>query len=109
MTNYKFGDVVLIDFPQIELSRRKKRPALVLLDIGDRDIVLAPVTTKERTSRGDYRLRHWKSSGLLRASWVRLAKIACLGKQDIALRLGRLTEHDKKMISELWQRLYDLY
>ncbi|MBI3582652.1 MAG: type II toxin-antitoxin system PemK/MazF family toxin [Nitrospinae bacterium] len=45
MTSYKLGDIVLVDFIQSD-GERKRRPALVILDIGDSDIVLAPITTK---------------------------------------------------------------
>jgi mRNA interferase MazF len=84
----------------------KKRPALVILDIGDADIILAHITTKERSGQGDYKLRDWSSSGLLRESWVRLAKITCLDKSDITCRVGQLIDHDKDMIITLWQRVY---
>lgn len=76
-TKYEFGEVVLVDFPQSG-SVQKRRPALVILDIGDADVVLAPITTRERSTRGDYKLRDWQLVGLLRESWVRLTKIACL-------------------------------
>ena len=55
MTKYNFGDIIIIDFPQSGLIQRKRRPALILLDIGDIDIVLAPITTKERLGPGDYK------------------------------------------------------
>ena len=106
MTTYEFGDVVLVDFPQSGTSARKRRPALVILDIGDADVVLAPITTRERLGRGDSTLRDWSESGLLRASWVRLAKVACLEKRDITRRLGRLTDHDRARLMHLWQELY---
>ena len=106
MTNYEFGDVVLVDFPQSGIDQTKRRPALVVLDIGDADVVLAPITTRERSGRGDYRLRDWSVSGLLRESWVRLAKITCLEKSDITRRIGRLSNHDKAMLAALWQALY---
>ncbi len=89
MTTYDFAEVVLVGFPQSGVTTRKKRPALVLLDIGDADVVLAPVTSRARSGQGDYRLREWSAAGLLRASWIRLAKITCLEKRDITLRLGR--------------------
>jgi mRNA interferase MazF len=106
MTNYDWGDIVLVEFPQSGLDQRKRRPALVVLDIGDADVVLAPITTRQRSGRGDYKLRDWSAGGLLRESWVRLAKIACLQKSDITRRLGHLTIHDKSMLAALWQTLY---
>ena len=106
MTSYEFGDIVLVAFPQSGTSQRKRRPALVVLDIGDADVVLAPITTRERSGRGDYRLRDWSAGGLLRESWVRLAKIACLEKRDIIRRLGRLTDVDRDALNALLQALY---
>jgi mRNA interferase MazF len=86
MTNSNFGEVVLVEF--LHAYTIKKRPALVILDIGDADIVLAPITTKERTGQGDYELQDWSTGGLLRKSWVRLAKISCLEKSAITRWLG---------------------
>ena len=106
--NYEFGEIVLVDFPQSGLAQRKRRPALVILDIGNADIVLAPVTTKKRIVQGDCKLRDWQNSGLLRESWVRLSKIACLKKIDIVRRLGRLTDYDRNKIIREWRSLYVL-
>ena len=106
MMNYEFGDVVLVAFPQSGTPVRKRRPALVVLDIGDADIVLAPITTRERAGPGDAPLHTWAASGLLRASWVRLAKIACLAKGDITRHLGHLGDDDMQRLVALWQALY---
>ena len=106
MTNYEFGEIVLVDFPQSGRVRGKKRPALVVLDIGDADAVLAPITTRERLGHGDYKIRDWEFCGLLRASWLRLAKIACLRKEEIMRRLGQLTEHDENAVSQIWRSVY---
>ena len=65
MTNYEFGDIVLVDFPQSDTGKRKRRPALVVLDIGDADVILAPITTRERSGQGDHKLRDWSACGLL--------------------------------------------
>ena len=106
MTNFKFGDVVLVDFPQSGMAQKKKRPALVVLDTGDSDSVLAPITTRKRFAQGDYKLIDWSTSGLLRESWVRLAKIASMEKSDINRRIGCLTDVDKEAVAALWQLLY---
>ena len=106
MTSYEFGEIVLIDFPQSGTSVKKKRPALVILDTGDADLVVAPVTSRERSGPGDYRLRTWSEAGLLRSSWVRLAKVACLEKRTISRRLGRVAAEDAHQIAEVWREHY---
>jgi len=105
MTKYKFGDIVLVIFYQTDGSK-KQRPALVVLDAGDDDIVLAPITTTERKSKGDYKIKNWKQSGLLLDSWLRLAKIVCLSKKDISIKLGVFSVNDKKSTVQIWNRLY---
>jgi mRNA interferase MazF len=46
MTTYQPGDVVLVAFPHTGKTRTKNRPALVILDTGDADVVVARVTTQ---------------------------------------------------------------
>lgn len=105
MIKYKFGDVVLVIFYQTD-GNRKQRPALVILDAGDDDILLAPITTTERKSKGDYKIKNWRQSGLLLDSWARLAKVSCLSKSDICQKLGVFSMEDKKQIVQIWNRLY---
>src|SRR3989338_551909 len=105
MTKYKFGDVVLTTFYQTD-GNKKQRPTLAVLDTGDDDVILAPITTTERKSKGDYKIKDWQQSGLLLDSWVRLAKIACLSKSDINQRLGTFTVSDKKQIILVWNKVY---
>jgi mRNA interferase MazF len=109
MINYDFGDIVLVDFPFSGTRQRKKRPALVILDVKDRDVVLAPITSAKRSGVGDYKLKDWSANGLLKTSWVRLAKIASLEKGDITRRMGHCTDYDKQKISTLWQNIYRLF
>jgi mRNA interferase MazF len=106
MTSFEAGEIVLIAFPQIGTSAKKKRPALVALDIGDDDLVLAPVTTRNRSGAGDVQIHQWSKAGLLRPSWVRLAKVACLEKQAVTKRLGRLAARELGDLAERWRRLY---
>jgi mRNA interferase MazF len=108
MTTSECGDVVFVDLPQLGTSQRKRRPAPVVLDIGDADVVLAPITTQARTARGDYALQEWAASGLLRPSWIRLAKLACLEKRDMTRRLGRLRAQDHTTLIQLWHTIYAL-
>jgi mRNA interferase MazF len=106
MTNFEFGDMVLILFPQTAASTRKQRPGIVMLDIGDADLVIAPVTSKTRSAAGDLRLTDLTNSGLVRPSWVRLAKVATLLKTDVVRKLGRMASSDRIQIAQNWQKLY---
>jgi mRNA-degrading endonuclease toxin of MazEF toxin-antitoxin module len=45
MTNDKVGDLVLVDFPLTGSGPGQPRPALVIVDTGVADVVLARVTT----------------------------------------------------------------
>jgi mRNA interferase MazF len=107
MIRYKFGDVVFSTFYQTD-GNKKQRPALVILDIGDDDIILAPITTTKRKSKGDYEIKNWKQSGLFLSSWIRLAKIACLSKDNINKQFGTLNSSDKKGVALFWNKLYKI-
>lgn len=102
------GEIVLIAFPQTESPAPKKRPALVVLDIGDDDLVLAPITSRERSGVGDRAVVSWREAGLLRPSWVRLAKVACLQKLRVSRRLGKLGSQELGELRASWARLYTL-
>lgn len=106
MTSYRFGEVVLVAFPLTGKSETKKRPALVILDTGDVDLVLAPITTTERHGLGDYKLKNWAAAGLLKESWIRLGKVASLEKYSIDRRLGELTPEEKTSVAAIWKEVY---
>ena len=108
MINYNFGDIVLVVFPFSGGNDKKQRPALVILDVGDDDFVLAPITTRKRRGIGDIAIEEWADAGLLTTSWVRLAKVACLEKQDITRKLGFVSVWDGRRIKETWQNVYNL-
>src|SRR4051794_22075535 len=109
MTSYSFGDVVLVYFPQSGKSATKQRPGVVVLDIGDADIVIAPVTSQVRSQTGDLQIYNLAGTGLLRPSWIRLPKIATLLKSDVVRRLGRLSPSDRTMIEQNWEALYSTF
>jgi mRNA interferase MazF len=106
MTTYRFGEVVLIHFPQSGQSARKQRPGIVVLDLGDMDVVIAPVTSKTRTQAGDWLVPTLMGTGLVRPSWARLGKVATLLKSDVIRPLGRLSNADRMQLSREWQQLY---
>ena len=108
MTRYRFGDVLFAGLPQSAAPRAKKRPVVVILDIGDADLVVAPITSKPRTGLGDLAIIHWRRAGLMTPSFVRLAKTSLVLKQRIIRTLGRLAYTDRRQVADAWRTLYDL-
>ncbi|MEN6423119.1 MAG: hypothetical protein ABFD76_14360 [Smithella sp.] len=45
MITYDFWDVVLIEFPHTDMRGVSRRPALVLYDSGDQDVLVARITS----------------------------------------------------------------
>ena len=107
MTTYEAGDVILISFPFADQEKRKKRPALVLADTGDRDLTVARITTQSRDAEFDIAVMDWKGAGLLAASFVRVNKLATLGKNLVFLRLGTLQAEDLRHVRIGLRMLFD--
>ena len=100
MTTYERGQVVLVRFPQSGGRGAKQRPARVILDFGDADLVLAPFTSVEHKGPGDVAIQEWRSAGLLRASWVRLGKVATIEKTSVSKMLGTIADADGRAVRE---------
>ncbi|HGJ65318.1 TPA: type II toxin-antitoxin system PemK/MazF family toxin [bacterium] len=94
MKSYNFGDIVLLLFPFADTSESKKRPALILLDSGDDDILVARITSQLYQTFYDVEIISWREVGLLVPSVVRLHKLATLGKRLVDQKLGTLADKD---------------
>jgi mRNA interferase MazF len=108
MTTYNFGDVILIGFPHTDLQGISKRPALVLYDAGDQDVLVARITTQEYTTNADYKIKNWQSSGLLAASYARLGKQATIEKQHVVRLLGKIDALETETIKTLLKKMFSL-
>lgn len=106
-TNYKTGELVLVDFPFTASGQSKPRPALVVIDTGDADVLLARVTTQPRGSVYNVPLRGWQHAGLLAPFLVRLHKLATLAKTRIQRKLGTVDAGDRQQIKMMLQQLAD--
>ncbi len=94
MASYAAGDIVLLEFPFTDAAGSKRRPALILLDTGDDDIVVARVTGQLSAASQDVTLDEWQQAGLLLPSVVRLHKVATLQRKLVDRKLGRLAPGD---------------
>jgi mRNA interferase MazF len=106
MQNYRPGEIVLLSFPFADAITAKRRPALVLLDTGDEDIVVARVTSQVAQGPFDVELVEWQGAGLLLPSVVRVHKVATLEKHLVERRLGTLTANDWARVQAVIQQLW---
>ncbi|RPI15633.1 MAG: type II toxin-antitoxin system PemK/MazF family toxin [Ignavibacteriae bacterium] len=106
MINYKFGDVVLLSFPYTDSSNNKKRPAMVLLDTKDDDIIVSRITSKINESEYDSEIKDWKLAGLLFPSTTRLHKIATINKELVERKLGEFSKNDSEKAAGIVKKLF---
>ena len=109
MESYQPGKIVLLSFPFAGAQGAKRRPALVLLDTGDADVVVARVTSQVVQSAFDVELSDWKQAGLLLPSFARLHKLATLEKTLVERRIGTLSADDwakvRATVQQLWSSI----
>ena len=106
MTTYNFGDIILIGFPHTDLQGVSKRPAIVLFDSGDQDILVARITAQKYTIWTDYKIDGWKESGLLAESYIRLSKQATIEKRYILKQLGKLKTSEIERLKAILKKMF---
>lgn len=107
MTPYRFGDILLLNaFPFTNKGGIKKRPALVLADTGDWDLLLCRITSEPARDRFDLELMRWQELGLLLPSTIRLSKIATLSKRLVIQRLGYLGSPDRRRVHVQLKKIF---
>jgi mRNA interferase MazF len=106
MTTYDFGTVALMNFPHTNLQQSAKRPALVVFDEGDDDVVVARITSQPQTGKHDVEITNWRQVGLLFQSWVRAGKLATLEKATIQRVIGKLAPNECAAIKNILQDMF---
>lgn len=95
MANYRLGEIVLVKFPFTNNLGFKKRPALVIKDTDDGDVVVCRITSKVYYSPYDVELKNWSQNGLQLPSVIRVHKMASLEKSMIDRTLGKVDDSVK--------------
>jgi mRNA interferase MazF len=86
------GTIVLLKFPFSDGINYKHRPALVLKDFEDGDMLVCRITSKIYNSKYDVYLDEWIRFGLKLPSVVRVHKMATLEKNMIETIMGQIDE-----------------
>lgn len=105
------GAVVLLDFPFTDGAGLKRRPVVVLLDLADADLVVAPITSRLRRSPYHVEITLGQSAGLLRPSVVRVHKLTTVQRSLARSPMGALQLSDRHrlvaVLSRLWSSVAD--
>jgi mRNA interferase MazF len=71
---------------------------MVLLDAGDADVVVAPITSRSHGSPYDVAIVRWRAANLRRPSTIRLHKVATVHRGLVHGRLGVLRAVDRRQV-----------
>ncbi|RUT06777.1 hypothetical protein DSM106972_030340 [Dulcicalothrix desertica PCC 7102] len=106
MTNYEFGDVVLVPFPFTDQTTTKKRPAIIVSSddyhLQRLDLILIGVTSQANPASyfGEMTITNWKNAGLIKPSIIKPV-LTTLDIKLVIKKLGRLEESDYQALQNL--------
>ncbi len=110
MTNYNFGDILLIPFPFTDQTGIKKRPAVVVSSTTysqrHGDLVLMAITSRVRKplNFGELEISEWQKAGLLKPSVVK--PVLTTVEESIVLKtLGNLEVSDENNLRNIIQQI----
>lgn len=100
MEEFVKGDVVVLPFPFSDLSKSKKRPALVVANLEGDDIILCQITSEARVD--DYSIvlatSDFKQGSLNLTSMIRPNRLFTADKSIILYKIGSLKESKIKEV-----------
>ena len=98
MSDHRPGDVLLVEVPFTDLSRSKKRPAVVLLS-RDRDYLVAFFTSRlEQAGPEDHVVTPSPENSLVVPSAALSTKLFTLHESLVLRRLGRLSTANHRTV-----------
>ena len=107
MDRLSFGDIVLLKFHFTDGKTFKRRPALIINEFNDDDIIVCRITSQLFNTQNDVMIDNWEESGLKLPSVIRVYKIATLEKDMVELILGKIDLSIKEKVKEIITKLAD--
>jgi mRNA interferase MazF len=105
ISNFSFGDVVLVPFPFTDQSGTKMRPAVVVSSAGYNsarcDLVILAITSQQRQALtfGDAVVNDWHAAGLIKPSVLK-AGFTTIEQGLVVRPMGKLTALDIRALRE---------
>jgi len=107
MTKIETGSIVLLRFPFTDSIGFKRRPALVIKDCEDGDVLVCRITTKIYNSKYDIYLNDWLKFGLKLPSVVRIHKMATLEMNMIETIMGQIDNAILSEVKEIYKSIIE--
>ncbi|MCK4541525.1 MAG: type II toxin-antitoxin system PemK/MazF family toxin [Spirochaetales bacterium] len=107
MARFVKGDVVIVPFPFSDLTRAKRRPSLVIAELGGDDLMLCQITSQKIRDRYAVSIddNDFKTGTLRQKSNARPNRIFTADRHIVLYCVGHL-KPDK--ISEVIERIVDI-
>ena len=88
------GDLVIAPFPYTDLSDSKRRPVLVVADVGPTDRIVCEITSRALRRPGDIAItqQDMQSGTLNAASWIRPGHLHTISQSLFVRTVGRLSD-----------------
>lgn len=97
------GSVVLVSFPFSDLTRSKRRPALVLAAVGQDDFLLCQITSNPYSDPKAIELsdQDFVEGSLRRTSYARPGKLFTAHQSLITEGVGKLSQASREKVTQL--------
>ena len=105
MDTYSFGDIVLLRFPFTDGLSFKRRPALIINDTNDGDVVVCRITSQIYKTKFDVKVDNWEKSGLKLPSVIRIHKLATLKTEMVEIIMGKIDDSIKEKVEQKFKKL----
>jgi len=107
MNKIETGSIVLLSFAFTGGIGVKRRPALVLKDCEDGDVLVCRITSKIYNSKYDIYLDDWLKFGLKLPSVVRIHKMATLETDMIETIMGTIDHNILNSIKAIYKSIIE--
>lgn len=105
MDRLNFGDIVLLKFPFTDGISYKRRPAFIINDFNDGDVIVCRITSQLYETPYDIYLNNWESYGLKLPSVLRIHKLATLEKGLVEAKMGKVDDSTIDTIRKVFNKL----
>ena len=107
MEGFVKGDVVVVPFPFSDLTDAKRRPALVVADLEDNDVILCQITSQSIRDRYAVPLREedFEVGSLKKSSHIRPNRIFTADKDIVLYRIGNI---DSEKMEEVIEKIVEI-